>query len=184
VPEVEAPPATAAATTETTVVNGPDGKPLDPVRAAAAIERLRTLPDVVKTKDTEIADLQAKLKAHEDEKLSDTEKLTNRVAELEAEKIAWEHERQDVRIGSAVREAASKAGAKYPDAVYKLIDLASVEYDKDGAPRNLDKVVEAIAKSYPEMFNGTSPGRVAAGPRTPAAGRDFNQLIRESAGRG
>ena len=188
-PGDEATPATAVATPEpaapVTTVNGPDGKPFDPARALAAIERLKGEAGKVGTLEQQLIEAQTKLKEHEDAKLSDTEKLTNRNTELEASNIALEHRVQELTIGQSVRDAAAKAGAKYPDAVFKLVDLATVEFDKDGTPKNLDKIVEGISKSYPDMFNGTNgPGRVAAGPRTPTSGRDFNQMIRESAGRG
>lgn len=168
---------TAAAQSEP--VLGPDGQPLDPKRAVTALGRIKDL----EAKAARADELEVELKRRDQDKLSTEEKLQTRVSDLEAEKLAWERERQEVRVSNAVRDAAAKAGARYPDAVFRLIDLSSLDYESDGAPKNLDKAVEKVKAAYPEFFNGTQgPGKVAAGARQVAASESMDDWLRQRAG--
>lgn len=173
--------ATTTNATTTEVVLGSDGTPFDPERAKATIENLRGFEKKAKELEKAIAERDRKLQEIEDGKLSEMEKLNRRLSELETEKITWERERQEHRVGGAVREAAAKAGAVYPDAVYKLLDSSTLEFDADGNPKNLEKVIEGLRGSYPAIFNGT--GSADGGARRPAKTIDMNQMIRQAAGR-
>lgn len=77
---------------------------------------------------------------------------------------------------------ATKARARNPGAVAKLVALQAVTFDeKTGAPTNLDKLIESIRKEFPELFaTGSADG---APPRT-GVGVDMNQMIRRATGRG
>lgn len=168
----EAQSANTATTTDTTVTTevtpnvslGPDGKPLDPARAAKAIEGIKPLKERNSELEALVADLQGKVKEHEDAKLSETEKLSNRVSELEAERSAWERERQELRVGMLIEQAAVKAGAVHPEAIPRLVELADVQYDKDGTPKNIDKLIEQTRTQYPSLF-GTQRGTFDGGVR-------------------
>jgi len=167
-------------------VVGPDGQPFDPARAMRTIETLRGFETKSKEQERELAELRTKLKEHEDAKLTESEKLTNRVTELEAEKSVWDRERQEMRVGTALREAAAKAGAHYPDAVERLVDLTKIEFEADGKPKGLDKIVEGVKASYPALFGNAKPGSADGGAR-PNSGAgtasEMDQRIRQAAGR-
>lgn len=50
-----------------------------------------------------------------------------------------------------IERAARKAGIGDEDAAYKLLDLAKVEYDADGKPKNVAELVETLAKEKPYL---------------------------------
>lgn len=170
----------AAGTTKD--VLGPDGKPLDPARAAAALERLRNLPDTVKEKETEIADLKAKLAEHESSKMTDSEKKERKISELEATNLSLTQQLQQLRVGTVLAQSAAKAGAIVPDAVVRMVDLATLKFDNDGAPVEPDKAIEAVRKAYPQLFNGRQ-GSADAGVRGHGQPQSFDDQIRQRAGR-
>jgi Phage minor structural protein GP20 len=166
--------ATATATTTapvekttTDVSLGPDGKPWDPERAGETIAQLREFEKQAKELARRNTELEASNKAHEEAKLSETEKLSKHNSELEQKNLVLEQQLQQSRVGTALRDAASKAGARYPETVVKLVDFAGLSFDEEGHPKDVDKVIETIAKSYPEYFTGGAgaPGKVAAGAR-------------------
>jgi hypothetical protein len=134
--------------------------------------------------------LAAKVKEYEDAKLTEAEKSSKRIAELEASNSTLEATLADLRSRDALVAAASKAGALYPDAVARMADRSKLEHDGDGAVKNADAVVAELLKSYPAMFgrNGSADG----GPQGRTSGdggiggdaADMNRAIREKAGRG
>lgn len=139
---------TVSSVSETTTPLGPDGKPFDPDRAMRTIEHLRSFETQAKEQAKMIAELESKVKEHEDAKLSETERLTNRVSELEAEKQTWEQ----TRVSMMLEQAAARAGAAHPNAIPRLVDLSAVKYERDGTPRNLDELIEKAKTEYPAMF--------------------------------
>lgn len=116
--------------------------------------------------------------------MSEQEKRNARLAELEAEKATWDMERQTLILRQAAFQAASSAGALYPDLVAQYVNPASVEWDKDGKPTNMAKVVADARQAYPALFRAT-PGTADGGAGAGAArtGSNMNDLIRRGAGR-
>ena len=166
-PEATEQSSTTTATTETVETSGklgPDGKPFDPDRAMRTIENLRGFEKQATEQQKMIADLEAKIREHEDAKLSETEKLQNRLSELESERSVWERERQELRVGILIEQAAAKAGAAHPDSIPRLIDLADVQYNRDGTPKNIDQLIDKAREQYPSYF-GRQSGSFDGGVR-------------------
>lgn len=163
---------------------GKDGEPFDAERAKALIDKLRPFERASKEQAKRIAELEAKLKEHDDAKLSETEKLQAQLSALEAEKATWERERREFVVRQAITTAATTAGALYPDALWKLVDFASLEFSDDGQPTNADKTVEEVKERYPALFGSSKPGSADGGPRGGATGGDkpnMNDLLRAAA---
>lgn len=90
-----------------------------------------------------------------------------------------------VLLRGAATEAASKAGAIYPDAVVALINVKDVDRDKEGNPSNLGRLIEGVRSAYPAMFqarNGSADGGAGHGQQN-TGGNDMNSAIRRMAGR-
>lgn len=108
----------------------------------------------------ENAQHRTKLKEFEDAQLSEKEKLEKQLAELQKERDELARERQAARVAEAVTEAARKAGAKYPEAIHRLV---TVELDSHGQPTNLDAQVKAVRERYPELFGASGSADGGAG---------------------
>lgn len=84
-----------------------------------------------------LRELEAKVRADQDVKLSEAERLQNRLAELEREQANHERERQELLTRNEVMLAATRLGCVDPEAAFQLLDWASLEFEDDGKPNNL-----------------------------------------------
>jgi len=118
-----------------------------------------------------LRDLEAKVKADQDAKLSEAERLQNRLAELEREQAMYQQERQERTVRYEVMLAASKLGIVDPEAAYRLLDVAELEFEDDGRPKNVEQALRALIKAKPYLArpvapetNVTNPARGEAKP--------------------
>lgn len=116
-------------------------------------------------------ELEQTVKQHEESKLSENEKLQKKLAELEREQALWQRERQERTLKYETMLAASKLGVVDPDAAYKLLDLADIEFDEDGSPKNVEKVLRGLIAKRPYLVGAaggspTNPARSTASPTT------------------
>lgn len=165
---------------------GPQPEPDVEGQAPAADE-----PVEIKRLRAEAADYRKKLRALEqevkrrdDEKLSETERLQARLAELEQERTTYQTERQERILRYETMLAASKLGIIDPEAAYKLLDVSQIEFDDDGAPKNLERCLHALleAKPYLAAAGHASPTNPA---RERGAGEDaFTAALMKGAGLG
>lgn len=118
-----------------------------------------------------LRDLETAAKVAEDAKLSETERTTRRLAELERQQTDWQRERQELTTRYAIERQAAQLGIVDPDAAYRLLDLASIEYDEDGKPKDVEKALQALLKQRPYLAG--QQGAASAGAMTnPATGRN------------
>lgn len=138
-----------AGNAETTEGQEPESKQY----SAAYVEELRkeAAQNRIKAKKAEDA-----LKQRQDADLSETERMQKRLAELEEAEKGWATEKQTILLTQAVTSEATKAGAKYPDLIIRSLDRNSVEFDNDGNPTNLGKVIGALRTDYPDLFRSTT----------------------------
>ncbi len=111
------------------------------------------------------ADAEAKLKELDDAKLSETERLTKRTAELEAELERERTGRHDALIRAAVEREAHQQGAVKADVVYRLIDRSAITLDESGEVKGADKAVKALLDAEPYLK--AAPAGTTAVPGTP-----------------
>ena len=106
-----------------------------------------------------LRELEAKVKADEDAKLSESEKLQKRLQELEAQVQAHAEE----KLRYEVMLAASKLNIVDPEAAFKLLDREALE---DG---DVEKALKALVTkrpylvSQPSSSSPTNPARSATG---------------------
>lgn len=118
--------------------------------------------------------------------LSETERRDARIKEYEAKEQGWEREKRDLRLQTAITAAGTKAGALYPEQLYKLVDDGTIEWNDTGQPRNLTSVINGMKTEYPALFRshgGAGNADAGAGSATPPADVSMNTLMRRAAGR-
>ena len=113
-----------------------------------------------------LRDLEAKVKADQDAKLSEAERLQNRLAELEREQAMYQQERQERTVRYEVMLAASRLGCVDPEAAFQLLDWASLEFEDDGKPKNVDKALADLLAKRPYLRAGQNTSTM-----NPAKGR-------------
>lgn len=113
-----------------------------------------------------LRELEQTVKQHEEAKLSESERLQKRLAELEREQAAYQRERQERTLKYETMLAASRLGIVDPDAAYKLLDLAGIEFDEDGTPRNIEAALKELLKAKPYL--AAQPAAISGSPTNPA----------------
>ncbi len=113
-----------------------------------------------------LRELEQKAQEQENAKLSETERLQKRLAELEREQAAYQRERQERTLKYETMLAASRLGIVDPDAAYKLLDLAGIEFDEDGTPRNIEAALKELLKAKPYL--AAQPAAISGSPTNPA----------------
>jgi hypothetical protein len=139
-----------------------DKPKLTPAEMEAQLKEVRS--EAAKRRK-ENADLAAKLKEHEDAKLSETEKTTKRVGELEGENQTLKTRVKE--LSSQI--IAAEAGALYPEAVARLREMEALEFDAAGVATNVDAVMAPIKTKFAQMFRATQTptGNGDGGARQP-----------------
>jgi hypothetical protein len=102
---------------------------------------------------TAAAAAEAKLKALEDEKLSDTEKREKRMKELEADNARLVGESRK----SAILAQAAAAGAIVPEAIVGLVPADAEDYKK---------AIAEVKREYADLFRKPTAGSADAGAGT------------------
>lgn len=118
-----------------------------------------------------LRELEAAVKKQEEAKLSETERLQQRLAELEKEQAEWQRERQERTLKYEVMLAAGKLGIVDAEAAYKLLDLSAIEFDEDGNPTNIEKALRDLIAKRPYLAGAaggspTNPARSQVSPTT------------------
>ena len=100
------------------------------------------------------------------------EELARRVAELEAQLLAAQEERQQALVRASVDRAAVRLGIVDPDAAYRLLDLAQLEFDEQGRPTNVERLLEQLVRERPYLrAQAVSP----ANPEQPRQSREIRR---------
>jgi hypothetical protein len=134
---------------------------------------------------TERRRLEEAIKATEDAKLPEQERLQRRLADLERQASSHEQERRDWQVREAVTRSASKLGYADPVDAFALLDRSALEFADDGTPKNTDRLLADLLRAKPYLAGGTRPmGSFDGGVRgQPAKGQDMNAVLRAAAGR-
>ena len=167
----------AGVTASSTAPAIPDGDSQEPTPRQEPPERYD--PDYVKSlrkSEAEarkrLQEAEARLKAVDDEKLSETERLQKQVAEAGQRIADAEARYTDAVIRAAVDREATKQGAVDPDAVFALMDRSELQVGEDGTVANTEKAVKALLSAKPYLVKASddgapAPARTQAIPRTP-----------------
>lgn len=125
-----------------------------------------------------LRELENTVRQHEEAKLSETEKLQKRVAELEREQQVYQQERQERTLQYETMLAATRLGIVDPEAAYRLLDVAKLQFNEDGKPVNLVPVLQELVQQRPYLLarGGTSP----TNPNRPHVGLTLDDVKRMS----
>jgi hypothetical protein len=101
-----------------------------------------------------LRELETNLKAREEAELSEQERLRRRLAEAEARLFDLERERQERILQYEVKLQAAQLGIVDPDAAWRLLDLANIEFNEDGTPRGVKQALQELLKAKPYLRGG------------------------------
>jgi hypothetical protein len=163
----------------------PPADPADDGTQAFSLDEARKLRSENSGLRRRLNELEAAERKRAEADLSEVEKANKRIADLERINAEQQVAHQSLVVNAAVISAATKAGFWDPSIAVGLVDLASVEFDENGQPKNVDRLVADLAKAKPRLVNGTPPADSGLGPRgAPAdAHADINTFIRRATGR-
>jgi DNA repair exonuclease SbcCD ATPase subunit len=130
-----------------------------------------------KALEAELKKFQDAQRAADDAKLSEQEKMSKRLDELQAalnaaaaERAAAEARNRELALQAVVLEQAASAGiaANAIGAAYKLLDKDKIDVDDDGRPKDVAKALKALIEQYPFLRStpATSPANPAKGAAT------------------
>jgi len=121
---------------------------------------------------------QQELDALKAERMTELERATARVKDLEAQISARDAERRVTALTILLGEAR----AQYPKLLAREVDPASLELDTDGTIRNGEALVKRLRTTYPALF-GAGAADAGAGRNAPPPQASMTDLIRRRAGR-
>lgn len=147
------------------------GKGLSADELASELKKTRDEAAKYRTERKElaakVAAYEAQLKAEEDAKLTEQERITKeakelaaKVSEYEARIAESEARSRALALRTAILEAAPKVGIAHAGMAVKLLDTSTLELGDDGTPKNLDAALKALLKEYP-MIGGAPQTSVA-----------------------
>lgn len=146
---------------------------------AQAVSETISLEEARKLR-SEAANLRKRLKELEDQKrqideakLSETERLQKRLAELERKEIEYQQSLQARTLEYEVKLHAARLGVVDPEAAYRLLDVKQIEFDEDGKPVNVEKVMRELIAKKPYLAGGNG----AMSATNPAQGRISGQQV-------
>jgi hypothetical protein len=129
----------------------PAEEPFDRDRAMRTIETLREQEKQAKRLQRELEQAQARLKAIDEEKLSETERLTRQKAELEAALQAERTRSRDMAVRAAIEREAHKQGAVDADVIAALVDRGEIEITDEGQVKGAEKAVRHLLEDKPYL---------------------------------
>jgi flagellar biosynthesis GTPase FlhF len=122
-------------------------------------------------------------RSEEEATLSDLEKANRKIADLEREREDLLTRSQERAVRLATVDAAARLGFRSPEVAYKLIDRAVIEYEEDGSPKNIEKLLKDLLQREPYLGKASPAGDFGGGNRgpTPTTQPDMNVLLRRAA---
>lgn len=118
-----------------------------------------------------LRDLESKVRADENAKLSEQERLQKRLSELEREVADKERASQERVTEYEVKLLAKELGIVDPEAAWRLLNLAELEFDEGGKPKNAEVKLKELIKNKPYLggntqYASTNPARSSTIPTT------------------
>ena len=141
--------------------DGPEPKPTETFDRTYVEELRREAAKHRKEKEA----AEARLKALDDEKLSEQERQARELAETKATLEQERKARQSLVVAHALEREAAAQGFIRADDAARYVDLASVELDADGQPVNIKRLVESVLKDRPHLKAAAGPAGIPATPR-------------------
>lgn len=117
----------------------------------------------------QVRDLESKLQEISNEKLSEQEKIAQRLATAEKRATDAEQRLRTQTLEMAIRASAQRQGAVDPEVISKLLDHTVLTIEDDGSIKDLDRLIGGLLKDKPYLrgaalsgaTNGARNGQVA-----------------------
>lgn len=90
--------------------------------------------------------------------LSEAEKQTKRLTDLERAQTDWTRERSELLLSTAVERQATKLGFADPADAMNLLRRTDIEFETDGTPKNVEKLLKDLIKAKPYLAGAGTPG--------------------------
>jgi hypothetical protein len=143
--------ATAAETTTATDAASPETTAPEAQVGDVGARLIAEARKAAREADRRAKDAETKLREREEADLSEQQRSTLRLAELEAERTAWLAERQSVYLTAAVTQLSQRLALVDVDAVVRLLDRDALDFDDHGQPTNTEELVRALLRSKPYL---------------------------------
>lgn len=117
------------------------------------IEYVRKLRAEAAEYRRKLRELENKTREDEEKKVSEQENLQKRLTEYERKEAELQQTLRTKTLEYEVKLCAVQLGIVDPEAAYRLLDIEQIEYDKDGNPSNIEKVVKELISKKPYLVN-------------------------------
>lgn len=138
-----------------------------------SLEEARKLRSEAANLRKRLKELEGKVRAEEEAKMTEQEKLQKRLAELERQSTEYQQTMQARTLEYEVKLHAARLGVVDPEAAYRLLDIREMEFGEDGKPANIEKALRALIAAKPYLAGGG--GQVS--PTNPAQGKIGGQQV-------
>lgn len=99
----------------------------------------------------ELEKLREAAKAREDAEKTESQKLQERLTEMEKLTSEKEQQLRETTLRAAAQTEALRLGFLRPERAWREIDMDALEVGEDGTPQNLTKLLEQELKERPEL---------------------------------
>lgn len=156
-------------TTAPATTGKPASSSLTLEQALDALEKARREAAAQRVDAKRLKELEAAVKARDEADLTELQKTQKRLAELQQAQVESEHKQQERVIRYAVQAHASTQGIP-AELAARLIDYAEIEYDDDGEPTNVGKLLDKLVKQYPQLKASGPAATQAQAPQPTSVG--------------
>lgn len=157
------------------------GNEWDQDRARHTIETLRGRENEWKADREKLTAAETRLREIEDREKPEITRLSEENARLKAETDRLAAQSRDATTRQAFVEAAINAGAKRPEALFKLAE--GLQVDDTGQPKNAVSVLKEMRTAFPEFFGPGGSADGGAGRGASGVSATMDDVIRRAAGR-
>lgn len=148
--------------TSTTQADGETGEqPTQP--ETISLEEAKKLRSEANSLRKRLKAFEEQAKADEDAKLSEQERNSKRITELESQLAERERSLRERTIRSSTVVEAAKLGFADPEDALRLLDQDAIEIDDEGTPVNVAAQLASLAKSKPYLLNARPTGSFDTG---------------------
>ncbi|MDD5551208.1 MAG: hypothetical protein PHS34_08115 [Candidatus Omnitrophica bacterium] len=131
------------------------------------------------TRKKKINDLEKKLKAFEDEKLTETEKKDKKIAEMEKQLVDLQTEQKDKEIDNLILTVAN--GKNFNDMeIVKMLAKKELDSEEEVTKEAVEKIIDKLAKDKPYLVSSESvvnPSLGNFGKTDKEPAKDINKMF-------
>ena len=135
-------------------------------QALDALKKAREDAAKRRVDDKELADLRAFKQQADEANLSADEKRDRALAEAQQRAADAETRAQGIAIRAETRSVARELGIN-PELALKLLDATEIEFNDDGDPTNIGKLLAAVVEKYGLPTTATATATATAAPGAP-----------------